>query len=171
MIDVDEFRLHVIRPVIQQLGMWSQAAENLLVGTAVQESGLRHLRQLNDGPARGLFQIEPATHDDVWENFLEYQDELRVKAAVLLAPAPPQIDQLVTNLGYACAIARLIYYRRPEPLPGADDIEGLAHYWKRHFNTEAGAGTVPEFILNYREHVKRNSGSSTASKSGRLGWA
>ncbi len=154
MLDVNEFRLHVVRPVIQQLGMWSPAAENLLLGTAIQESGLRHLRQLKDGPARGLFQIEPATHDDVWENFLAYHDDLKAKAAVLLAPAPSQIDQLVTNLAYATAIVRLIYWRYPEPLSGADDIEGLAHYWKRHFNTEAGAGTVAQFVLNYREHVK-----------------
>ena len=153
MIEVWEFRLHIIRPVIQQLGMWSKAAENLLLGTAIQESGLRHLRQLSDGPARGFFQIEPATHDDV-HDWLRHHEELLSKVTGYIAPKPSLIDQLVTNLAYATAIARLIYWRHLEPLPDANDIEGLAQYWKKYWNTSAGAGTTAQFVLNYKEYVK-----------------
>ena len=34
----------------------------LLLGTAMIESGLKHLQQLNGGPAMGLWQCEPRTH-------------------------------------------------------------------------------------------------------------
>ena len=43
-------------------------------------------------------------------------------------------------------MARLVYRRRPEPLPPASDIPALAAYWKAHFNTVAGKGTATKFI-------------------------
>ncbi|KKM02974.1 hypothetical protein LCGC14_1779030, partial [marine sediment metagenome] len=55
MIDVEHFRLHIVRATLIYMRMWSASAEELLVGTAIQESGLRYLRQSNDGPARGLY--------------------------------------------------------------------------------------------------------------------
>jgi hypothetical protein len=50
-------------------------------------------------------------------------------------------------------MARIIYLRCPEPLPAADDIAGMGRYWKRHFHDGCGAGSVPAFVLNYREFV------------------
>lgn len=151
MINPRHFRTLIVRPVLTHLGLWSEAAENLLVGTAIQESGLRHLRQLGDGPARGVYQIEPATEADLWRSFLPARPALALRTAALVAAAPSRAEQLTTNLAYASAVARLVYLRRPEPLPGADDVAGLARYWKRHFNTEKGAGSVSAFILNYKE--------------------
>ncbi len=133
MLDPGQFRRLVIRPALQAIGLCSPAAERLLLGTALTESGLRHLHQV-DGPALGIFQIEPATHADVWANYLAYRENLASRVASL-ASERPRLDQLVWNLVYATAIARLIYYRRPEPLPAADDLAGLARYWKAHFNT------------------------------------
>ena len=60
---------------------------------------------------------------------------------------------LATDLAYACAMARIHYLRKPEPLPAHDDIEGLARYWKEHYNTFLGKGTVEEFVHNYRRLV------------------
>ena len=51
MLEPQQVRSLVIRPVIRRLGLWSPAAERLLLGTALTESGLRHLRQVR-GPAR-----------------------------------------------------------------------------------------------------------------------
>ncbi len=153
MINPRHFRLLVVRPVLTCLELWSEVAENLLVGTAVQESGLRHLRQLGNGPARGLYQIEPATESDIRRNFLPARAGLAARVDTILAAEPSHTEQLTTNLAYATAIARLIYFRVPEPLPGADDVPGLARYWKRHFNTEKGGGSVSAFILNYKEFV------------------
>jgi hypothetical protein len=153
MLDIGQFRRLVLRPTLIHLDLWSQAAENLLLGTALQESGLRHLAQMGGGPARGLYQIEPATHDDILRNYLVYRPELSGLVRTLMAPAPSPVEQSATNLAYGTAIARLVYYRRPEPLPPPDDILGLARYWKRHFNTEKGRGTVSAFVLNYKEYV------------------
>ena len=153
MIDIDHFRLHVVRATLMSLRMWSQAAENLLLGTAIQESGLRYLRQFDSGPARGLYQIEPATHDDIWDVYLKFRKTLKGRIEVLAAPVPSRIDQLATNLAYATAIARLVYWRHPEPLPEPGDVDGLARYWKRFFNTEKGKGRAADFAAKYRRHI------------------
>ena len=158
MIDVEQFRLHIVRATLMSLRMWSMAAENLLLGTAVQESGLKYLRQFNDGPARGLYQIEPATHDDIWDVYLKHHRTLKGRIEVLVAPVPSRIDQLATNLAYATAIARMVYWRHPEPLPAPGDVDGLAGYWKKYFNTVKGKGRVADFAAKYRRHVLGETG-------------
>jgi len=145
MIDPVQFGLHVIRPTLQALDLWSPAAGRLLLGTAIAESGLSHLKQIH-GPALGLYQIEPATHEDLYENFLAYREPRRRELRAFTVPNRPVADQLIWNLAYATAVARLIYYRRPEPLPPADDLRGQAEYWKAHYNTSAGKGTVKHYI-------------------------
>ena len=166
-LDVRQFGAFVIRPTLHKLGLWSPAAENLLVGTALTESGLRALVQDGgpgfaggsaevSGPALGVYQIEPATHRDVLANFLEFRLGLAHRIGELRARAPDPDEQLVTNLAYATAVCRVIYYRRPEPLPEAQDVEGLAAYWKQPFNTPRGAGTVTRFVAAYREHGVRS---------------
>lgn len=152
----DQFRRFVVRPTLEYLGLWSPAAEALVTGTGVHESGLQNFDQWTGagdatlGPAYGLFQIEPATNRDVWENFLRYRPALGAKVAALAAPVPERDRQLVTNLAYATAICRVIYYRAPEPLPAADDVVGLAAYWKAHFNSANGAGTPEQWVYHYR---------------------
>jgi hypothetical protein len=143
----------IVRPVLCHLELWSVAAENLLLGTAVQESGLRFLQQRGGGPARGVYQIEPRTESDLHDNFLKYRPPLRDKVLALLAPVPSRHEQLVSNLAYATAVARLIYHRIPQQLPEAEDVDALGRYWKRHFNTDAGRGTVSAFVHNYKEFV------------------
>ena len=150
-MDASQFRVEVVRPVLVHLSLHSAAAENLLVGTALHESGgLRWLRQLGGGPAFGIYQIEPSTHDDIWRNYLRFRPRLNDRVARLAANEPTRPEQLITNLAYATAIARVHYLRVPAPLPDADDLGGLARYWKRHFNTPKGAGTVAGFIESDR---------------------
>ena len=150
-MDASQFRVEVVRPVLLHLGLHSAAAENLLVGTALHESGgLRWLRQLGGGPAFGVYQIEPSTHDDIWRNYLRFRPRLNDRVARLAANEPTRPEQLITNLAYATAIARVHYLRVPAPLPDAGDLGGLARYWKRHFNTHKGAGKAAAFIDTYR---------------------
>jgi hypothetical protein len=150
-----QFRIFVVRPTLQALGLWSPVAENLVLGTGAQESGLDLLNQVTgpydvtQGPGIGFFQIELATHDDIWANFLHYRAELAGKVAALLAPAPPRAQQLASNLAYAAAICRVDYERAPEALPDAGDAAALGAYWKRHYNTGKGAGTAEQWAANY----------------------
>lgn len=146
MLAPEDFLHGAIRPALARLGLGGAAAERLLLGTALTESGLVHLRQSGGGPARGLYQIEPATHRDLWRHYLAFRPTPAARLLRLVAPAGPVADQLVWNLGYATGVARLVYRRRPEPLPPAGDLHALARYWKAHFNTAAGKGRVADFL-------------------------
>jgi hypothetical protein len=152
MIHPEHLRSLVIRPVLQHLGLYSLAAEDLLVGTAMQESRLgRYLRQHPTGPARGIYQMEPLTHDDLWRNFIRHRFGLmdRVSAFRLDNEVLSDRDELHGNLYYATAMARVHYLRAPERLPEHQDIAGYARYWKKWYNTPLGKGTEHEFIRNW----------------------
>lgn len=153
MIDIEQLRDLVVDPVLEDLGLYNVAASELVIGTGIQESRLTYIKQIGNGPALGIFQMEPATHRDIWINFLKYRDELRTKMnAIARYPAEiPAPEIMVYNLRYAAAMCRVHYRRVREPLPPAGDLEGQAAYWKKHYNTELGRGTVDEYI----EHVTR----------------
>ncbi len=148
-IHPDHLLRYVVRPTLEALGLASSAAERLLLGTAAHESGLgRYLRQVN-GPALGIYQMEPATHDDIWRHWLpaypQLRDQVRAWAADCAVAYPPA-DQLVWDLRYATAMARLHYRRVRDPLPDADDIAALAAYWKTHYNTVRGRGDPQQYV-------------------------
>ena len=151
----------VIRPTLTHLGLEGGSAERLLLGTIAHESGGRHLDQRlsqNDdilGPAIGLYQIEPATHTDLYVNFLSYSKNAKWigKLRNTAAAHPTRDEQLATNLFYATAVARLIYYRRPEALPLETDEEGLWWYYKRFWNTMQGKAEMDKWIDSYRREV------------------
>lgn len=156
-------RDYVIRPTLKRLGLYSEAAEILLLGTAAHESmGATCLRQVGGGPALGIYQIEPATHNDVWANYLRYKSGLMIQMQDFIPPGSRdraaggwvcgKQNLLITDLAYATAIARIIYRRRPERLPDADDLPGIAQYWKDHYNTSAGKGTVEKFLADYDKY-------------------
>lgn len=78
MIQPDHLLQDVIRPALAVIGLQSVAAEQLLLGTAAAESRLgTYLHQQGNGPALSPWQIEPATHEDVWRNVLAFKPGLR----------------------------------------------------------------------------------------------
>ncbi|GCE81794.1 hypothetical protein MSKU3_3269 [Komagataeibacter oboediens] len=143
-LDLSDLKVRVIAPTLALIGMGGPAAVNLLAGTALAESGCRRLVQDGGGPALGLWQMEPFTHDDIWTTFLP-DGRMGVLVGRLLSTRgnwPPAAGQLTGNAFYACAMARLKYYRAPDPLPAADDAAGMCDMWKRIYNTSLGAGTA-----------------------------
>lgn len=153
-MNINHFRIYVLRPTLEQLKLWSPSAEMLLLGTALAESdNLCYLHQLGKGPALGLYQMEPRTHDDIWDNFLSFRKGLRRDVLGLMAPIPEAHQQLMTNLAYATAMARVHYLRKQEPLPAPEDLRELAHYWKTHYNTHLGKGNANTFVRYLREAV------------------
>lgn len=153
MMMTNQLLQEVIVPTLQHLNMDSPAARNLLLGTAAQESHMaKYIRQIK-GPALGIYQMEPATHDDIWDNYLAYRPTLVEKLEQLLCPGFSKVDQLKWNLAYATAMARIHYRRVPAPLPPADDYKLLGVYWKAFYNTPEGKGTVIEFAHNYERFV------------------
>jgi len=153
--DREQFEDLIVR-VLKEMNAHSDAAVNLLLGTAAQESGFgTYLRQIGSGVARGVFQMEPVTEFDIWSNFLRYKIELKSMITNVSKQFEPSVLALESNIAYQIAMARCHYLRVPEVLPSASDVPGMAEYWKRYWNTERGKGTVDEFIINYNRFVWR----------------
>lgn len=141
-----------MRPALRHLGLYSLAAENLLFGTAAHESGgFRYLYQVG-GPALGVFQMEPNTLDDLYANFLSFRPTFERALEELRPQALSREEALSGCLAYAAGAARLQYYRDAAPLPAADDIEALAAFYKRVWNTSAGKATEQDFIDAYTRY-------------------
>ncbi|MEH6477689.1 MAG: hypothetical protein V7727_18500 [Sneathiella sp.] len=148
-----KFRTLVVRPTLEELGMWSPAAENLVYGTALTESGLAYLQQRGGGPALGLWQMEPATFNDI-RVYLVRRHDLAAKVMPMALEQPLQPSEIVYNLKLACAMCRIHYWRVEEKLPAANDLAGLGAYWKRYYNTELGKGEVLDFQTRGRQILK-----------------
>lgn len=162
-IDPTQLRTLVVKPVLLSLGLpSSEVAENLIMGTAAHESHLGdYIEQVGGGPALGIFQMEPATLNDCYENYLDYRADLKAKVDGFLAAQPATQDgspdkqqQLATNLAYATAMCRIRYYRAPAAMPSdPNDVNALGTYWKQYYNTPQGAGTVEQFVADYNRYL------------------
>ena len=135
MFNLDQFRSQVVQTALDKLNLYSKSAEQLLILTCAQETqGGTFIKQV-DGPALGIFQMEPKTHEDLWATFLPRRSDLvyRLLQAVHLSTKPPA-DCLQYNLLYAAMMCRLKYFFIKDPLPEADDIKGMSIYWHKFYN-------------------------------------
>lgn len=145
----------VIYPVLNRLSLPSDlpskglAAAQLLLGTAMQESECGTWLTQISGPARGIWQMEPVTLQSHLDWLDDRNDLFLVAVTNLTMPLKPLAVQLEGNLYFACAMARIHYYRVAAPLPAVDDTLAQAHYYKQYYNTPAGAATVTQYMQNW----------------------
>jgi len=151
----------LVKETLQEVELYSKSAEELLMLTAAVESNLGEYIEQVKGPALGIFQMEPATHNDIMDRWLEYAPKkVRDNVAKFLDKYMGNIssdedeDVMQYNLKYAILLARLRYYLVPHALPPHDDIEALAAYWKQYYNTKYGKGTVAKAVEKYNRYVK-----------------
>lgn len=161
-LDVEQFRSLIVRPTQQRLMLWAPPMESQVLGTGLCESHLIYVRQLPRGPALGVFQMEPATHADIWINYLRYKPDLKrlvQKTASYFSGDFPDPAELVSNLSYAAAMCTVHYERsklnkvNPLPFPPSDRADLLAAYWKRYYNTPKGKGTVEQALPHFTRAV------------------
>lgn len=155
MIDPKQLRDYLIRPVLKYmepafgLGVSCPQAVNLLLGTAAHESlGGKYIVQVG-GPAKGIYQIEPATEQSLWDNYLAYRED---KASLVRSLASQRLGRgdLTWNLAYQTAMCRVKYWTADFDWPDdPNDIEALAKIWKKRYNTHLGAGTEEQFVKHW----------------------
>lgn len=149
MITLADFRTTIVRPALDAIGLGGAAAEQLLIGTAIQESGLLARDQRGGGPAHGLWQMERATFNYVVLDYLPNHPDLMAKVMTLApAGAALEFDLIEDHDRLACALARVRYLPAKPPLPAAGDLAGQAAYWKSVYNSVLGAGTTDEYVRN-----------------------
>lgn len=157
-IDCFQLKEYVIRPALNSIGLSSDVAINLLLGTAAQESSLGTYivqgKTLDNNDALGIFQQQRSGYDYIWNVIISNNVALRTKIKLFLGyEGKPNFSRLMTDHALAAIICRLFYFDVKEPLPTSPEIMALALYWKRYYNTSQGAGTTQQFMSNYQKFV------------------
>ena len=162
----EDLRELVIRPTLVFFSDWSATAENLLLGTAAQESQLGFRMQSCRGQRHGIYGISPHTHIEVWDKFLVTNPDpasqvrgLASQQEFLRAPHA----ELFINLGYATAIAWMIYKRHGLLLNESATPHELAKYWWDYYEGRDLHGmrsigsekksSLDKFVRNYKKFV------------------
>jgi len=111
--------------------MNSPAARVLLLAIGLQESGFVTREQYGGGPARGYWQFEQGTeasHGGVWGVYLHPASSgpLQHVCKRRRVPFDPVAiyNELELDDVLAAAVARLLMYTDPYPLPDTDDQKG-----------------------------------------------
>lgn len=158
-MDKNQVRHLIIAPTLYNIDMWSANAEELLMGTAAQESKLfTYVRQVgitnNTIGGFGPFQMEPPTFTDLWNRLVDGKPVELLIMNLCNFRNKPSVRDLLVHLDFAVIMCRIKYLDIKEALPDASDVAALAAYWKKYYNTPLGAGTEQEFIDNYNQYVK-----------------
>lgn len=160
-MDIIQFKYRILIPTLSRIGLDETNRVSLVLGTCLKESAnLTYVVQIPNGPALGFGQMEPATHADLWANFLVYRPELAAKIRKLVGhygdslddlPTPP-VSELIGNAFYAVAMVAVHYRRVPVALP-PNEPYALAAYWKKYYNTPLGKGDVQEALPYFMKAV------------------
>lgn len=135
----------LIQNTLEPIGWWTQDVEELLILTAAAESNMGEYLYQAPGPARGIFQMEPATEKDIWENYLKFKPYITAHFEGV------QRD-LAGNLIYQIMIARVHYMRDKGSIPKAEQPMEIAKYYKRVWNTIAGKGSAEVAYAKYLKY-------------------
>jgi hypothetical protein len=163
MIDLSQWKSTLVKPVLTSFatatGLSGKIdatwAINQIVGTTKESGGCTYLVQLNGGPAVGFYQMEPATHDDIWLNFLKYQPKLTSALEQVVGRTTMGVgsaEEMVGDLTYATLMCRIDYYRSPLAAP-ANTAVALAGYHKQIYNSALGASVVADDISYYQQAI------------------
>ena len=155
---------YIIKPTLEYMGgnYNTPEARLLLLATAAIESDCGYYIKQVNGPALGIWQMEPDTHQDINFNCDALHDEdggIRFTQDCLYMEYNIHAGDsgLVNNPMYACFMARLKYSMDSEPLPKItgdrklDEVE-FYKYYKRVYNTNLGASTFEKWQVKCEKH-------------------
>lgn len=152
-----DLRELIIKPYLQALGEYSEVAENLLLGTAAQESSLGLHCYCTKTKGLGLYRITAEKHMELWDTYLVQFPELASQQRGLASQQQflknPH-GELMSNLTYATGMAWMIYRRSLIDTSKPLETSTLAQLWANHFDNGTGCLRNPdEFMQIYRTLV------------------
>ena len=156
-IAVRELRELIIKPCLQVFNEDSETAENLLLGTAAQESLLGQHCFCQKTNGLGIYRITAEKHRELWDQYLVQFPEL---ASLQRGMASQQQflknphNELITNLGYSTGMAWMIYRRAGIDFQKPLEFTSLAALWAAHFDNGTGATRhADDFVQTYRNLI------------------
>ena len=142
---LDEKIIHVC----DTLGYGSNNNAHLLLSeTAQQETRYGEAVDYSWGVGVGVMQFDPGVNggfEDTKNRTSKSKKDL-IKKVYGIDIDRTEIDNLRYSPLLSVIYARLFYLLRPGAIPTT--LQGRAEYWKEHYNSIKGKGTVEEYIKN-----------------------
>lgn len=137
-MELNQVRRSIIEPALSLLPakMTSPKAVAMLLGIGLQESHFEYRRQLGNGPARGFWQME---RGGGVHGVLTHQASAKLAAGICAKRGVEPTDMAVWSAielddVLAAALARLLLWTDPQPLPVLGDFAGgwalYARVWR-----------------------------------------
>jgi hypothetical protein len=154
MLNINQFRELIVKSSLNDLLLYSKDAEELMIFTcAVESDGGTYIRQIK-GPALGIYQMEPQTHNDIWMNYIYGHGALSMRLfANFDISNRPDESRMIYDMRYSTAMARIHYLRVKDSLPPCHNVEAIWEYYKKYYNTVKGAAQKDESIKKYHDFV------------------
>ncbi len=121
-----------------------ETAVEMIVETAIAETGLGQIEDKTVGCGMGLTQFDDKPFQDIRNRSIKLKDKIYKELHIDISLV--EWDDLRYNQFLALLFTRLLYWLKGEPIPKT--LEERAAYWKRHYNTYAPtAKGTPEHYL------------------------
>lgn len=152
---MNKFQLEqfIVRPMLKQMRRgYSEMSELAIMMIIAHESKRgKYIKQIT-GPALGLIQMEPETHDCTWDNGDSIWDNALLCEIITVSEhnhkKHPPADRLIYDLRYNVFMARQRLFMKPEQFPNS--IGEMSVYLKKHWNSVVGSATNDSYANDYR---------------------
>lgn len=143
----------VIIPTLKEIpkGIGAKAVQAITMIIAHESKGGNYLKQIGGGPALGIIQMEPTTHNSIWDNGDSIWDNALLLGIVsaedhdqfLMPPA----ERLIYDLRYNVFMARQYLFMDENPLPSTP--YQMSAYLKDYWNSAGGAADSNSYLRDY----------------------
>ena len=143
----------VIIPTLKEIPKGLSAESVLAITMIIAHESMRgnFLKQMGDGPAMGLINMEPITYDSTWlHGDSMWQNALAlniISQADYNAGWYPPIERLIYDLRYNVFMARQRLFMDDEALPKTP--YQMSAYLKDYWNSEGGAADENSYQRDY----------------------
>ena len=128
-------------------GLYGTAKE-MIIETAITETGLGQIEDKTVGAGMGLTQFDDKPFQDIRDRSIKLRPKILKELKIDISLV--EWDDLRYNQFLALLFTRLHYWLKGDPIPAT--IEERANYWKLHYNTKFGKGTVEHYLEMNRKY-------------------
>lgn len=123
-------------------------AKEMIIETAIAETGLGQIEDKTVGAGMGITQFDEMPFNDIRDRCVKSRPKILKDLGVDISLV--HWDDLRYNQFLALLFTRLLYWLKGDPIP--ETIEERAAYWKLHYNTKLGKGTVEHYLEMNRKY-------------------
>ena len=146
----DELAIEMANKICDCIGHGKYGtAVHMIIETAVAETGLGRIEDKTDEAGMGITQFDKIPFADIRDRCIKLKPQIEKDLGVDITKV--NWDDLRYNIFLSLLFARLLYWLKGEPIPKT--IEERAAYWKFHYNTKSGQGTVEHYLEMNRKYV------------------